>query len=435
MAGLQPKTTLEKLILLKPDESWDWAELTYNHAVSLPFIEAHPSLPWDFSVIDKRKDLTDYYAEKFLCEPVTDVLAISNPGISADFLVKNSVIHSMISLSCIVDKPDFDPEFAFNAGIATIEEIWGLLPLQFLLANLDRLPDIDFEALSGNTTLTEEFIEENIDAEWQWGADESTDIGLSTNPILTLRFIESHMDKPWDWAVLSDHPCITEDFIESHPDLPWQWEYFIPSNKTFSLSFFLRNRHRGFSSTYLTQTLLETQGPSVLLNHQHDFEWDWDEATWLVPLSFINAHPDLPWNKICLFRNPQLTVQEIYRHDLLKYFYDFLEENPYIYLWTKWSPNPWQDILLLKPTADISRNPFLTIPDIESLNIPYNLLSSNWFETDERWKFRKLCKLQKLLKKNLKDFRRRRAYTVLMAINRKDQRLNDIAVSIVKEYL
>lgn len=59
-----------------------------------------------------------------------------------------------------------------------------------ILKNLSKedLSNISFSALSRNPNITEEFIEENIDQNWDW-------FSLTCNPSLSCDFFEKHIDK------------------------------------------------------------------------------------------------------------------------------------------------------------------------------------------------------------------------------------------------
>ena len=63
---------------------------------------------------------------------------------------------------------------------------------KFIKKHIDKW---DWEELSGNTSITPEFIEKHPEYPWDWGE-------VSLNDSITMDFIEKHIDK-WNWKSLS----------------------------------------------------------------------------------------------------------------------------------------------------------------------------------------------------------------------------------------
>lgn len=191
---------------------WNWAELSCRKDIPLEFMERHCK--------DTSK-LSSYGIS-------------TNPSVTIDFIQRNidwpwewgyDGLSSTASMDIVRAFPDKPWEFGSVYGDENEYEYDG--PYE--------------KGLSSNPNLTLDFIEDNIDKNWNWGY-----YGLSTNPCITVDFVIKHYDKPWYkilfydrfplsileeelkvWSIgseFSKNPYLTLEFVKTY-QLSYEWNF------------------------------------------------------------------------------------------------------------------------------------------------------------------------------------------------------------------
>jgi hypothetical protein len=151
---MEPRTSLERLVLTYPERPWNWHSLPGNPEIRPEYVIAHPELPWN-----------------------TEWAIYVNPRLTPEWLKEH---------------PDFPIDWNGYSGNPSLTR-------KFLIDNLDK--EWNWIRLSSNMAITEVIVEELIDdprARWNWGYS-----GLSKNPNISYEFVEKHFDKPWNFRLLS----------------------------------------------------------------------------------------------------------------------------------------------------------------------------------------------------------------------------------------
>ena len=107
-----------------------------------------------------------------------------------------------------------DQVYQFLLGF-DIEEIFPII----IDCGGEENNDISWNFICSHPKLTEELIEQYIDAPWwPWNL-------LTVHPCVSPELVGRHPDKKWNWNILSRHPCLTMEFVEKHPSKSWDMEF------------------------------------------------------------------------------------------------------------------------------------------------------------------------------------------------------------------
>jgi hypothetical protein len=172
-----------------PDAPWDWARLSCNPSVTWTDIRStRDSLAWDWAAIS-----TWAHLEHVLDEP--DVawdwreLSLSRHLSLEDVLSQPDLPWDVEALRFThSDSLDVDPPVTWRGG----HPLMPLLPEEF--------PGHLWQLLSADEGVTASFVEQHIDAPWDFG-ELSSNAGAHRTGLLDT--IRKHPDKPWDWFSLS----------------------------------------------------------------------------------------------------------------------------------------------------------------------------------------------------------------------------------------
>ena len=174
-----------------PDESWDWAALSYNK--TMEYVRAHPDLPWDWWLLSSNPNIT-----------MEVVLALPDKPWHWSALSRNPIITMEDD---VLAHPDESWDWVALSSDRNIT-------MEVVLA----LPDKPWHwsSLSFNPNITMADVLSHPDQPWHW-------FSLSYNPNITMEDVLAHPDKPWNWSSLSYNPNITMADVLAHPDKPWHW--------------------------------------------------------------------------------------------------------------------------------------------------------------------------------------------------------------------
>jgi hypothetical protein len=162
----------------------------------------------------------------------------------------------------------------------------------------------DKDGLSGNPSVTPDFIQRHIQEDWDWNdGDEEPEVSLSHNPNITPEFVSRHFDKDWDWTKLSENPHMTPEVVRAHPDWPWNTSGLCRNPST---------------TLELVDTLTEKQWND--LSSRGD----------IVTPEYVARHSDKPWNWRGLSKELKLTPEFFEKHKSLPWSPKNLQQNPHV---------------------------------------------------------------------------------------------------------
>jgi hypothetical protein len=170
-------------------------------------------------------------------------------------------------------------------------------------------------SLSGNSSITLDFIERHIEENWNWGWV------LGKNPVITPEFVEKHIDKEWRWGSygFSENPSITPEFIERHLDEDWWWgKYGLSENPSITPEFVERHLNiGGYNSKYskpkyewcllslcenpgitlefIEKYLLSEEAFNRYRERNDNNCWKYLSKNPNLTFEFIDSHHDKPW--------------------------------------------------------------------------------------------------------------------------------------------
>lgn len=206
----------------------------------------------------------------------------------------------------------------------------------------------DFNYLSKSGLITMDFIEENLNKNWNWQFN-----GIIQNPNLTFSFIKKFINKPWDFDALTlffdknnqqikntvsvsstvsfnsetSKVIIPLSFIEKTIDKPWDFKFLsnyvkiskekflYDENKSIiPLEFVYKYRMLNWDFTIITKKFKNVDkieeylyfpwiykeltyhvSPEFIKNNL-DKNWDFNHLSKTLDLYTIISYPDLPWN-------------------------------------------------------------------------------------------------------------------------------------------
>ena len=175
------------------DMPWDWRSISQNPGILPKDIEEYPNLPWVWKAVSSNPNVRPEFYERHKNEDWNVIWGLSrNPHFAGKIPFNFSELSCVDLLSCShVEHADLEyvighPEIPWDwsSYTASYVEKYGIekiletphLPWEksqvFVCAPIDdrllSLPDICWEGLSSNKTLTEDIIERYIDKPWDW---------------------------------------------------------------------------------------------------------------------------------------------------------------------------------------------------------------------------------------------------------------------------
>jgi hypothetical protein len=93
-----------------------------------------------------------------------------------------------------------------------LEDLWDYRDYE------DYINRIDFEGLSQNPTLTDEFVKNHPDVDWDF-------VYLCANKGISFKFLKDDIPiyRGIYWKMISSNPKITIDYIEANINEDWNW--------------------------------------------------------------------------------------------------------------------------------------------------------------------------------------------------------------------
>ena len=203
--------------------SWNNEEISKNPNITFQIIKDNPTFPWNYNHLSSNVNITDKIVLENLDKDWNYNLLSQNPSITWNLIKATQ------------DKPwnyyylSFNPCVTWEIVRDNPDKPWFY---QYFFMN----PSLTIEILE-----SEEFLREmRLDFDF-----------LSNNPNITQEFIKKYVKKNWDPRVLArKNPYVTWEFIQETPELKWQF-YHFGSNPNFTCKTYLLNLRKIAWDRYL----------------------------------------------------------------------------------------------------------------------------------------------------------------------------------------
>lgn len=254
-------TELIKLIEAFPKKQWNWNDISSNKNISFDYIDSHPEFPWV-----KSYQFGYQYG------------IFANPNLNINYVLQNFLYRNDVNWKAI----------SKNSGI-TPEDIENNLTLPW-----------DWNYVAQNPNITMEFIlKHNI-----------TNTGLSPN--ITLEDIEKYPDLFKLKSLLSQNPNVTLDYILNHPDNnshnKWDW-ISIGGNPNITFQDVLEHPELMTNQNISRQDQVERPW---LANNMY-FIWGLSSNP-NITMDIIEKYPNLAWNETQVAQNPSITIDDLHSY-------------------------------------------------------------------------------------------------------------------------
>jgi hypothetical protein len=251
---------LEELILIYPNDKWNWKQLTMNPNVSFEFIKNNKNLPWDYNYISCNLSITEDIVLNNTDINWNYKYIYSNKNFSFkfiyDYFIKNNIhidwyklsSNPSINISDILQYPNLPWD---TDGLSTNPSIsinyilnegktkkWNL----YLLSSNSCITEIDiyknklnwiYTSLSSNHNLPIKYVSDNITKDWNY-------YNLSSNPNITMNDIKKYPYINWDSIGLSLNSNLYLDFILDNLDIKWNFNLIL-KNRNFTMDILIDN--------------------------------------------------------------------------------------------------------------------------------------------------------------------------------------------------
>lgn len=239
--------------LVKHLRNEDWRHVCHLPIVTLQFIEhTKHTINWDWYYVSRNPNLTLQFVEQHFnkCVDNDDNNCISwediarNPGIAVGDLftyIMNNIpyyeVQWQLAISALCQHPGLTLDFVLdnlNTSVVgyddngdeqkktvTVPWDWKLLSRNPAVATLDNitnnhhLPWIWYW-VAWNPNITEQFIEDNINEDWDWNY-------LAGVAGVNYQLFIRHPDQDWTHKMLSLNPTLSIDYVTQNPNLEWDW--------------------------------------------------------------------------------------------------------------------------------------------------------------------------------------------------------------------
>ena len=201
------------------------------------------------------------------------------------------------------------------------------------------IKDIPFEIISMNTNLPLNFIQDNINQNWNW-------YWLSKNESITTEFVVNNIRQLWCWKSLLNNPNIDVDVVCNKLMINKD-EYMDDSKITYDWDFISKNKHLiNFNWCEISKNPNITI--DIVLNNDCNWCWTCLSRNHNMTYSIVHMHPEIDWNVDRLYENPAYIT-----YDMFVDFDKFIIEHEIDKkcLWYNISQNPnlsWKNVKYIK---------------------------------------------------------------------------------------
>jgi len=252
IASANPRITWE-YVQAHPDWPWDYKRLSSNPGIQVEVVFANPHLPWDWNEVSSHPGLTwDHVVEHH--DKPWDWSRLSK-NIAVDVILaerqKREWDWQNISLNPSLEwrhVTEIIHDIPCGLVWDNVAKVVKLTCDEFILS--EKMGLWNYACLSQNPHIID-IVDCYVHYPWNWEC-------LSRNLGVTQDFTEKHADKPWNWAALASHrnlswnwlkehipmdrlassiamnPTVTIDVVRANPDVAWSKDYLLANpNMTF----------------------------------------------------------------------------------------------------------------------------------------------------------------------------------------------------------
>ena len=204
-----------------------------------------------------------------------------------------------------------------------------------------------YEGLSYNENITQEFIIDNIEQNWNIFA-------LSMHKNITWEFMQKYKKDKWNQYCISSHSNITWDIIKNNPDFKWNsygvslnpnitWD-IIKNNLDFDWKWDILSEHPNIdysilinNSEYLWNWKNFSSNPNLtwnIIKNNMSKAWSWNKISEnkCITYDIVKNNLEYPWNEIGLSYNENITWEQyLILEELLLKKYKLTDVNRYYY--------------------------------------------------------------------------------------------------------
>jgi hypothetical protein len=354
------------LIRAFPDKQWDWSVISRRNDISFEYVFAHlDDHPWDWTMLSLNPQVgswTNVQAHPEL--PWSYLHLACNPTVPLDIVLADPGRFHMIQYTTTLS---CDNEYT-------------------LYNRSDFAPQIAFE---------------HPHFKWYWR-------GITSNPKITYELIKANPHIEWCWHAICLNKRISLDDLLSEPAITRINDIIASPHITPEMVPIIQampkfNQSSTLADAYYVYSLNKSLPIEyVIANPQ--LPWNWD---------CISCHPDLtvdvidtintsrahiPWSAVNLsFKNRSLTVDFVRRHIDWEWNWNYLSMNPSFTLDNiKNNPDiPWTTAFVSNPNSnpsDIIRTHGVDLAINAPFNINPNLTIKHVLDNPELpWNWRSLC--------------------------------------------
>lgn len=306
-----------------PDKPWTGFGLSSNPNITQEYIESHPEIDWNYDGMIFNKSISCNFLIKNIDKILTKNNIVYVRDITWDIVENNPAIWDYTALSfapCVtLDIVKNNPNKPWNYNYIVMHNpniTWENiheLPKNMVsifcknpnvfngIENYEHYENlIDYNALSGNYKITEEYVLKNLDKPWNYCI-----LSIYINKI-SWKLLGATLDKPWDYPNLSLKMNLTVDEFKKVIDKPWNcirlsgvitWDYVL-------------------------------EFPNGLPNGEN---WDYlvMSTNYNIPLETIFKNPEKNWSYYYLSSRRDLTWQDVVNHPEISWRFQALSHNTF----------------------------------------------------------------------------------------------------------
>lgn len=176
-----------------------------------------------------------------------------------------------------------------------------------------------FKAISGNKKVTLDFVLEFIEKGWDWNVlsaradiinpdslEEFPELlrdvrwkHMHKNPSLTEKFVEQHINEDWDFPELTSHPCLSLNFILKYASKGWNFKV-LTKHRDMTLEYIRNHPHHDWDWPIIpVQFAADKEQVLEVADQFIDKEWDFTILSEFLYLTwdFVLRHMNKPWVK------------------------------------------------------------------------------------------------------------------------------------------
>ena len=336
---------LVDLILLKPNENWDWEQVASNPNISMAdakllnqcglkvdlsrnvYLEITDIIDnlkynWEFHILSHNPNMTPKIKEEYRMFRWWTRYGDEWRTIPLEYAIKNCPSNHIIIIANRLMNEDFDMDDIITT-----------------LINLDNLRSkvLYWSYLFANKNFTVPLMKKHIDKiEYGINYNNSSINKCSRNPNLNIDLLNEiligNYDPRWDlnWDDIQRNPGITVQDMFNNPGLPWNGTWpDNDENPIFNAEWWLNPNvtpndlieHGKLEQKYWKMVSINTPISYILKNIHYPWDWDQVSSNSSLTVNVIANNPHIPWNYQNISKNHMIQPIEYYTQDIKRYIH------------------------------------------------------------------------------------------------------------------